>query len=58
MLEGVLDPEAHLAEPVRFELLRSARPEETRQLEAHAGGLYGSRFFPHSELAANRLVSQ
>ena len=30
----VLDPEAHLAEPVRFELLRSARPEESRQLEA------------------------
>ena len=30
----VLDPEAHLAEPVRFELLRSARPEEARQLEA------------------------
>jgi len=29
----VLDPEAHLAEPVRFELLRSARPDETRQLE-------------------------
>ncbi|MCX5950789.1 MAG: PIN domain-containing protein [Cyanobacteria bacterium] len=30
----VLDPAAHLAEPVRFELLRSARPDETRQLEA------------------------
>jgi predicted nucleic acid-binding protein len=30
----VLDPEAHLAEPVRFELLRSSRPDETRQLEA------------------------
>ncbi len=30
----LLDPEAHLAEPVRFELLRSARPDETRQLEA------------------------
>jgi predicted nucleic acid-binding protein len=30
----VLDPEAHMAEPVRFELLRSARPDETRQLEA------------------------
>ena len=30
----VLDPEAHLAEPVRFELLRSARPDETLQLEA------------------------
>ena len=30
----VLDPEAHLAEPVRFELLRSARPDESRQLEA------------------------
>ena len=30
----VLDPKAHLAEPVRFELLRSARPDETRQLEA------------------------
>jgi predicted nucleic acid-binding protein len=29
----VLDPEAHLAEPVRFELMRSARPAETRQLE-------------------------
>lgn len=26
----VLDPEAHLEEPVRFELLRSARPEENR----------------------------
>ena len=30
----VLDPEAHLAEPVRFEMLRSARPEEARLLEA------------------------
>ena len=30
----VLDPEAHLAEPVRFEMLRSARPDETRQLIA------------------------
>lgn len=30
----VLDPEAHLAEPVRFEMLRSARPDETRQLKA------------------------
>jgi predicted nucleic acid-binding protein len=30
----VLDPQAHLAEPVRFELLRSARPEEARLLEA------------------------
>jgi len=30
----VLDPEAHLAEPVRFEMLRSARPDETRQLTA------------------------
>ena len=30
----ILDPEAHLAEPVRFELLRSARPDETRQLTA------------------------
>ena len=30
----VLDPEAHLAEPVRFELLRSARPEEAQLLEA------------------------
>jgi hypothetical protein len=30
----VLDPAAHLAEPVRFELLRSARPQEARQLEA------------------------
>jgi predicted nucleic acid-binding protein len=30
----VLDPAAHLAEPVRFALLRSARPEEVRQLEA------------------------
>jgi hypothetical protein len=30
----VLDPEAHLAEPVRFEVLRSARPEEARLLEA------------------------
>lgn len=30
----VMDPEAHLAEPVRFEVLRSARPEEARLLEA------------------------
>ena len=30
----VLDPAAHLAEPVRFEMLRSARPDETRQLTA------------------------
>jgi len=30
----VLDPAAHLAEPVRFEMLRSARPDETRQLKA------------------------
>lgn len=30
----ILDPEAHLAEPVRFEMLRSARPDETRQLTA------------------------
>ena len=30
----LLDPEAHLAEPVRFELLRSARPKERRQQEA------------------------
>ena len=30
----VLDPQAHLAEPVRFEMLRSARPDETRQLKA------------------------
>ena len=30
----VLDPAAHLAEPVRFEVLRSARPEEARLLEA------------------------
>ena len=30
----VLDPEAHLAEPVRFEMLRSARPDETHQLTA------------------------
>lgn len=30
----VLNPQAHLAEPVRFELLRSARPDEIRQLEA------------------------
>jgi len=30
----VLDPEAHLAEPVRFEMLRSTRPDETRQLTA------------------------
>ncbi len=30
----VLDPQAHLAEPVLFELLRSARPEEARLLEA------------------------
>jgi len=30
----VLDPAAHVAEPVRFELLRSARPEEARLIEA------------------------
>ena len=30
----VLDASAHLAEPVRFEMLRSARPEEARMLEA------------------------
>jgi predicted nucleic acid-binding protein len=30
----VLDPQAHLAEPVLFEMLRSARPEEARLLEA------------------------
>jgi predicted nucleic acid-binding protein len=30
----VLDHEAHLAEPVTFEVLRSARPEEARLLEA------------------------
>lgn len=30
----ILDPQAHLAEPVRFEVLRSARPEEARLLEA------------------------
>ena len=30
----VLDPAAHLAEPVRFEVLRAARPEEARLLEA------------------------
>ena len=30
----VLDPAAHLAEPVRFELLRSARPDEAQRLEA------------------------
>jgi predicted nucleic acid-binding protein len=30
----VLDPEAHLAEPVLFEVLRSARPEEARLLES------------------------
>jgi predicted nucleic acid-binding protein len=29
----VLDPAAHLAEPVRFELLRSASPQEARLLE-------------------------
>ena len=29
----VLDPQAHLAEPVVFELLRFARPEEQAQLE-------------------------
>ena len=28
----VLDPAAHLAEPVRFELLRSARPDEAQRL--------------------------
>lgn len=30
----VLDPAAHLAEPVVFEVLRSARPDEARLLEA------------------------
>ncbi|WP_233130109.1 PIN domain-containing protein [Synechococcus sp. 1G10] len=30
----MLDPGAHLAEPVRFEVLRSARTEEARLLEA------------------------
>ncbi|MFN9643809.1 MAG: PIN domain-containing protein [Cyanobacteriota bacterium] len=30
----VLDPAAHLAEPVRFEVLRAARPEEATLLEA------------------------
>jgi predicted nucleic acid-binding protein len=30
----VLDAAAHLAEPVRFEVLRAARPEEARLLEA------------------------
>lgn len=30
----VLDPAAHLTEPVRFEVLRAARPEEARLLEA------------------------
>ena len=30
----VLDPACHLAEPVRFELLRSARPQEARLLDA------------------------
>lgn len=30
----VLDATAHLAEPVRFEVLRAARPEEARLLEA------------------------
>ncbi|MEO1004120.1 MAG: PIN domain-containing protein [Cyanobacteria bacterium J06638_7] len=35
----VLDPEAHLAEPVLFEVLRSASPEEARWLEAQFGPL-------------------
>jgi predicted nucleic acid-binding protein len=35
----VLDAEAHLAEPVRFELLRSARPQEARLLEAQFDAL-------------------
>jgi predicted nucleic acid-binding protein len=35
----VLDAEAHLAEPVRFELMRSARPEEARLLEAQFDAL-------------------
>ena len=30
----MLNPAAHLAEPVRFEVLRAARPEEARLLEA------------------------
>jgi len=35
----VLDPAAHLAEPVLFEVLRSARPEEARLLEAQFDAL-------------------
>jgi predicted nucleic acid-binding protein len=35
----VLDPAAHLAEPVRFEVLRAARPEEARLLEAQLAAL-------------------
>ena len=32
----VLDPQACLAEPVRFELLRSARPNELIQLDVQS----------------------
>jgi len=35
----VLDPAAHLAEPVRFEVLRSARPAEARLLEVQVDAL-------------------
>ena len=35
----VLDPAAHLAEALRFEVLRSARPEEARLLEAQFDAL-------------------
>ena len=31
----ILQPEAHLAEPVTFEVLRHATPEENRQLTQH-----------------------
>jgi hypothetical protein len=31
----VLDPDAHIADPIRFEVLRNATPQETRQLERH-----------------------
>ena len=35
----VLDPTAHLAEPVRFEVLRAATGEEARQLQAQFASL-------------------
>ena len=31
----VLDPDAHVADPIRFEVLRYATPQESRQLNRH-----------------------